>query len=184
MNKYYSPHLDEFHELNMTTFGKMKLSVIPEGVSIAVYNYFKSCAEFPPYDKFFEYCLYQCSSINYDLKSRYDAFYKLCKEHNLDANSPTHFPKKSPEENVELEFWKIEKTKLTPDGIAAMYANGEILNPYRKAMLNIGAYKNEKLFTIYIQAYPNDHNVKDYESHKSYLNALKDYNPKDCQWYT
>jgi hypothetical protein len=173
--KHYYPSLDEFKELHMTTFGKMKLSVIPEGVSMAVYNYFKACSEFPDYDKFFDYCIQQCQTIKHDLKPRYDAFYKACEKYSLDPNSTTHFPKQPHKEDIETEFWKIEKTKLTPDGIAAMYANGEIMNPFRKTMLNLGCYKNEKLFTLYIQAYPKDHKVKDYESHKSYLNALKEY---------
>ena len=171
---HYYKSLDEFTELNMTTFGKMKLSIIPEGVSMAVYNYFKTSPEFPLYDKFFEYCLYQCENMKHDLKPRYDAFYKACEKYSLNPNAETHFPKPIPKEDTESEFWKIEKTKLTPDGIAAMYANGEIINPYRKKMLELGCHRNEKLFTLYIQAYPTDHRVKDYESHKSYLNALKD----------
>lgn len=170
---HYYKSLDEFKELHMTTFGKMKLSIIPEGVSMAVYNYFKSCEEFPSYDKFFEYCIHQCETMKHDLKPRYEAFYKACEKYSIDPNSVTHFVKVDIED-TEAEFWKIEKTKLTPDGIAAMYANGEILNPYRKKMLELGCHSNEKLFTIYIQAYPTDHKVKDYESHKSYLNALKD----------
>lgn len=170
---HYYKSLDEFHELNMTTFGKMKLSIIPEGVSMAVYNYFKSSPEFPSYDKFFEYCVHQCETMKYDLKPRFDAFQKACEKYSLDPLLATHFLRT--QDDTEAEFWKIEKTKLTPDGIAAMYANGEIINPYRKRMLELGCHRNEKLFTIYIQAYPNDHRVKDYESHKSYLNALKDY---------
>lgn len=170
---HYYKSLDEFKQLNMTTFGKMKLSIIPEGVSMAVYNYFQSSPEFPSYDEFFEYCIHQCETMKHDLKPRYDAFYKACEKYGIDPKGVTHFIKVDTED-IEAEFWKIERTKLTPDGIAAMYFNGEILNPYRKRMLELGCHSNEKLFTLYIQAYPTDHKVKDYESHRSYLNALKD----------
>jgi hypothetical protein len=174
---HYYPSLDAITELHMTTFGKMKLSVIPEGVSMAVYNYFKSAAKFPSYDEFFEYCIHQCETMKHDLKPRYDRFYKACEKYKIDPNGITTFTNQkieppTPSEDIEDEFWKIERHKLTPDGIAAMYANGEILNPYRQRMIEIGCYKHDTLFNLYIQAYPDCHKVKDFESHKVYLNAL------------
>lgn len=174
---HYYPSLDAFTELRMTTFGKMKLSVIPEGVSMAVYNYFKSSPKFPSYDEFFDYCVHQCETMKHDLKSRFERFHRACEKYKIDPHGVTTFPEQPlkeiiPEEDIEDEFWKIERHKLTPDGIAAMYANGEILNPYRKRMIGLGCYKHDILFNLYIQAYPDSHKVKDFESHKIYLNAL------------
>jgi hypothetical protein len=176
---HYYPSLDEFTELHMTTFGKMKLSVIPEGVSMAVYNYFKSSTKFPSYEEFFEYCIHQCETTKHDLKPRYDRFYKACEKYKIDPNGVTTLPnqKIEPSEDkasldIEDEFWKIERHKLTPDGIAGMYANGEILNPYRKRMICLGCYKHDTLFNLYIQAYPDSKKVKDFESHRAYLNVL------------
>ena len=170
-DKYY-PSLDALTKLSMTTFGKIKLSIIPEGVTHAVYNYFKSSEKFPSYDDFFNSCVHQCKTQKLEIQSRFDAFYEFCKKHNLDhQNTPTSYIPIIPEAqaiDIEAEFWKTEKFKLTPDGIACIYKNGDVLNPFKNKMIALTHHKHPKLFALY------EKSSNSYEDNKIYLNALKE----------
>lgn len=168
-DKYY-PNLDTYTKLSMTTFGKIKLSVIPEGVSFAVYNYFIKQDKMPSYDQFFDSCVHQCRTQNIELERRFEAFYELCRKHNVDhtvtATSYIPIVPTTSHLDVEDEFWKVERFKLTPDGIAALTVNRYIVNAFKNQMLALEKHKYADLFALYIAF------DKDYESTKKYLNAL------------
>jgi len=174
--KYY-PVLDNYIKLYMTTFGKIKLSIIPENISFAVYNYFKNQEKMPTYDQFFKACVHQCETQKIELKPYFEKFYALCKKHNINhSTTPVTFIPKVPEDqdvDVEQEFWKIEASKISPAGIASAFAHGYIPNPYRNKVLALDKHKYPKLLSLYIKTHEDsDTSVKDYESHKNYLTEL------------
>jgi len=162
----YFARLDDYKELNMTPFGKMKLSVIPEGVIYSTYNYFKTQTIFPSYDKFFDSCLMHTREADIDMKPRWRRFYDVCKLKAIDSNSPpslpsafTDGPRVFSSEKIEEEFWRVEKYKLTPKGIKVMEKIGDPQNPYRTQMMEICDREipdltNKELFDLYLFAYP------------------------------
>ncbi len=175
--KTYYRSLDNYVKLCMTTFGKIKLSVIPEGVSFAVYNYFKEQPKMPSYDDFFKSCVHQCETLKVDLKPRFDAFHALCKKHNIDSHkTATSYIPIIPDDapvDAEAEFWKIEKAKLTPSGIASSVLNGYINNPYRNAVLALSDHVYPELLKLYCIVHTDTRcGIKDYDSLKNYLTEL------------
>ena len=176
LKKYY-PSLDNYVKLCMTTYGKIKLSVIPEGVSFSVYNYYRNQPKMPSYDDFFKSCIHQCETQKIELDKRFDAFYSLCKKHNIDTHrtATTYIPQIPESEtlDVEKEFWKIEQAKLTPTGIASAYKHGYHPNPYRKAMFALKKHEYYDLFSLYVKVHPDkDECIHDYDTHKNYLTGL------------
>lgn len=175
--KTYYKSLDNYVKLCMTTFGKIKLSVIPEGISFVVYNYFKEQKKIPSYDDFFKSCVHQCETLKLDLKPRFEAFYALCKKHNIDPHkTTTSYIPTIPEDkpvDVQTEFWKIERAKLTPSGIASAVINGYINNPYRNAIVSLADQEHPELLKLYCVAYPDARSASnEYEALKNYLTKL------------
>ncbi len=175
--KHYYPALDNYIKLYMTTFGKIKLSIIPEGTSYTVYHYFKNQHKMPSYDEFFNSCVQQCQQSKIDLAERFERFKEFCKKHNIDqTKTPTTFVPQITQEcehNVEEEFWIVERAKLNPAGIAAAYAYGYQPNPYRKRMIELKKYKHPELFKAYITVHEaSDNAIKSYDTHKDYLIQL------------
>lgn len=175
--KTYYRSLDNYVKLCMTTFGKIKLSVIPEGISFSVYNYFKDQPKMPSYDDFFKSCEHQCQTLKVDLKPRFEAFHALCKKHNIDhyKTATTYIPiiPQDEEKDVEAEFWKIERSKLTPSGIASSFINGYTPNPYRNYVLSLKEQQYPDLLKLYCIVHPDIRaGVKDYDSLKNYLTEL------------
>ena len=165
-DKFYYLSFDSLERLHLTTFGKIKLSIFPEGVVLATYNYFKSNPKFPPYEDFFDSCIHQCRIQKIDLKDRFAAFENLCKKHNLNKSSPTQHNITEPDVDIETEFWKTECFKLTPNGIACIYQNRDVLNNYRNQMIDLSNKRYSDLFKLYLD-YP-----LGYEENKKYLNEL------------
>ena len=187
----YFARLDDFIELNMNGFGKMKLSVVPEGVIYSTYAYFKQQDRFPTYDKFFDSCLMHTKEADIDMKPRWRRFYDACQKHAIDTKTPPCLPpaftaaKSAPgsrilsDKEVEEEFWKIEKYKLTPHGSKIMERIGDPHNCYRTQMQEIPV-TNKGLFELYMLAYPKSNpninpmepSFKNMTAHASYLEAL------------
>ena len=186
----YFARLDEYKELNMTSFGKMKLSVIPEGVIYSTYNYFKTQAKFPPYDKFFDSCIMHAKTADIDMKPRWCRFYDACQLKAIDPKSPTSLTVPFVEEprtfnikEVEEEFWKVEKYKLTPEGSKIMEKIGDPQNPYRMQMMQVAEHLEQPgLFKLYMLAYPLTNpkinplapSLKNPEAYEVYMQALRD----------
>lgn len=175
-HKYY-PILDNYIKLYMTPFGKIKLSIIPENISLPVYNYFKTQEKMPTFDQFFKACVHQCETHQIDLKPYFEKFYALCKKHNINPNSTavTFIPQVPEDQDVDVEeeFWKIEASKISPAGIASAFTNGYLPNPFRNKILALNKHKHPKLLSLYIKVHEDsDTKVKDYDSHKNYLTEL------------
>jgi len=186
----YFARLDEYKELNMTSFGKMKLSVIPEGVIYSTYNYFKTQAKFPSYDKFFDSCIMHAKTADIDMKPRWCRFYDACQLKAIDPKAPTSLtvpfveePRTFNIEKIEEEFWKVEKHKITPEGSKIMEKIGDPQNPYRMQMMQVAdSIENAGLFKLYMLAYPITNpkinplapSLKNPEEYKVYTQALQD----------
>ncbi len=183
----YFSRLDDYTELSMTAFGKMKLSVIPEGVIYSTYNYFKMQDRFPSYEKFFDSCIMHTKEADIDMKPRWHRFYDACKKHAIDTQSlpslPTAFTQEQRILNtvqIEEEFWRVEKYKLTPKGKEVMEKIGDPHNPYRTQIMGIPDITNKGLFKLYMLAYPKSNpstnpmepTFKDMTAYASYLEAL------------
>jgi hypothetical protein len=185
----YFARLDEYKELNMTSFGKMKLSVIPEGVIYSTYNYFKTQERFPSYDKFFDSCIMHAKTADIDMKPRWCRFYDACQLKAIDPKSPTSLAVPFTEEprtfnikEVEEEFWRVEKYKLTSAGSKVMEKIGDPQNPYRVQMMQIAEHLEEPgLFKLYLLAYPKTNprinplepSLKNLEDYEVYTSALQ-----------
>lgn len=184
----YFARLDEYKELNMTSFGKMKLSVIPEGVIYSTYNYFKTQDRFPSYDKFFDSCMMHAKTADIDMKPRWCRFYDACTLKAIDPKSPTSLTVPFVEEprtfnikEVEEEFWKVEKYKLTSAGSKVMEKIGDPQNPYRMQMMqSADSIEEPGLFKLYLLAYPKTNprinplepSLKNLEAYEVYKAAL------------
>ncbi len=162
----YFSRLDDYTELSMTPFGKMKLSVIPEGVIYSTYNYFKTQSKFPLYEAFFDSCIQHTKTADIDMKPRWRKFYDACQLNAIDTKSSpslaktrtVDIPQFSPEE-IEESFWRVEKYKVSPAGIAPMERLGDPQNPYRRQMMEFasrpdGSGQHQELFALYLKAYP------------------------------
>ena len=186
--KYYA-RLDEYEELRMTPFGKMKLSVVPEGLIYSTYNYFKTQGRIPSYDKFLDACLKNAELADIELKPRWRKFFEACTVKAIDTKGRTHFPPKpqglpdkkpdrTPQE-IEDDFWRIERYKINA-GKEPMRILGDPQNPYRLSMKELPERKHEELFILYMNAYPKDADkenplepsYKDLEAYITYVEAL------------
>ena len=189
-SKYsYYARLDEYTELNMSPFGKMKLSVIPEGVIYSTYNYLKSKGKIPKYELFLESCIQHAKLAGVDLRPRWNRFYRACTLRAIDPeNTPTtvvheYVLERKEQEDVEEGFWKIELHKLTPEGQKVMERLGDPHNPFRRRMLELETRRNEELIKLYLEAYPIclgreplsplDSGVKNQEAYEIYKEALE-----------
>lgn len=162
-----------FTKLNLSPFGRMKLSLIPEGILYSVYKHFSNNDQpFPTFSKFFDHCLTQCKSAKIDMKSRWRRFFNVCKDlHiNIEKELPTVIPS-SPETimpqrpkltsfEIEQEFWKSELHKITPLGKHAMQKLGDPHSPFRNQMIDLHQHNlvaEIRLFNLYLEAYPQQH---------------------------
>lgn len=174
----------------MTPFGMMKLSIIPEGIIVAVYNYHlhktsKQGLKFPTYERFFESCIKYAQNENVELKSRWSRFYDACKQRAIDPQTTrTHLPPEVPipkqHQDTEEDFWYVERDVVSrPDKWRTL---GYIRNPWQKWM-QANPHKHTHLFQLYLDAhldtYPDPDKLAIYHQALNYAleqNILLPYN--------
>lgn len=177
----YSPFIDELVELKqlrMSAFGKMKLSVIPEGVVKSLYNYYiQQGSNLPHNERFFQECLDICKRENVCLKSRWTRFYDACDKRKINAKKELCTVAQQPKEiditpraeEDETGFWRVELAWAeNPRGYWAL---GCPKNPFEDKV-NPETTRHKMLFALYLQAKQN------ITQRNTYLEALKIYSSK------
>lgn len=170
-SKYsYYPRLDGFVLLRATPFGKMKLSIIPEGVLFSCYNHFlkKQQEGSSPkqqaidYHTFFEFCVQKCKEVPIPLGPRWRRFFEACRERGIDAKKEpcvqgvrpkAYVPPEREEEDPEEGFWTCEKHTLSEQYAQAVSLIGHLPNPYRKHLEENPPTQQPKLFKLYQAAH-------------------------------
>ena len=156
------PCYESFKKLDLlplTPFGRMKLSVIPEGVVTTIYNYFKNEQKVPKFETFFQVCIQHCKSMDIDLSKRFGRFYEVCRQRGYDPNKIPVCTQKSTvvqtrdiEAYSEDDFWKVELDVLNqPEKWETV---GYTPNPWARIMRTLEVYKYPLLYGYYLDAHP------------------------------
>lgn len=117
--------LEDLHKLNMTSFGKFKLTVLPKHIVIKLYGSLLGQSNFPSYERFFNRARIESERQKINIEKRLEEFEQLCKEMHLDPQSPV-----VPKKELSEEYLAYETYLASPEGQRAQAALGPLKNPF------------------------------------------------------